>query len=46
MLRDKFRKVLEGKSRGEILFAILCAAGIVWLLYAVCLFIRLNIPLT
>ena len=43
MLRDKFRKVLEGKSRGEILFAILCAAGIVWLLYAVCLFFRPNV---
>ena len=40
MLRDKCRKVLEGKSRGEILFAILCAAGIVWVIYAVCLFFR------
>lgn len=43
MLRDKFRKVLKEKNRGEILFAILCAAGFIWVIYAVCLFLRPNV---
>ncbi|HJA93721.1 MAG TPA: hypothetical protein H9717_11520 [Candidatus Eisenbergiella merdipullorum] len=42
MLQDNFRKICKGKSKGDILFALLLAAGAVWLLYAFWLFGRPN----
>ena len=39
---DKIRKKLKDRSKGELGFLLLLAAGIVWLFYAVCLFMTPN----
>lgn len=39
---DKIRKKLKDRSKGELGFLLLLASGIVWLFYAVCLFMTPN----